>query len=77
MVSRWGTGLLQRYAANAETDAPIGTNRPAFVNRNTGWPNFITSLVNLQTVPCEPGCETFDSCVAGVTLNIRKNPYGH
>ncbi len=45
-------GALGFYNAttNAETDAPIGTNRPAFVNRNTGWPNFITSLVNLGTV---------------------------
>ena len=31
--------LLQR-STNALTSAPIGANRPAFVNRNPVWPNF-------------------------------------
>lgn len=31
------------------TSAPIGSGRPAYVNRNTGWPNFITSNINLGT----------------------------
>ena len=34
---------------NAGTNAPIGRGRPAFVNRNTGWPNFISSTFNLGT----------------------------
>jgi hypothetical protein len=34
-------------ATNAVTSAPIGANRPAFVSRNTGWPNFINSSVDL------------------------------
>jgi hypothetical protein len=44
-------GALGFYngTTNAVTDAPIGTNRPAFVARNTGWPNFITSTVSLGT----------------------------
>ena len=29
------------------TSAPIGSNRPAFVSRNTGWPNFSTANLNL------------------------------
>lgn len=32
-----------------ETLAPIGANRPAFVNRMTGWPNFATVNLNLGT----------------------------
>src|SRR5205814_2528194 len=32
---------------NATTTAPIGTNRPAFVNRILGWPNFLTATLNL------------------------------
>lgn len=34
---------------NVATSAPIGASRPAFVVRNTGWPNFITSNLNLGT----------------------------
>ena len=36
-------------STNAVTSAPIGTNRPAFVNRMTGWPNFATVIRNLGT----------------------------
>jgi hypothetical protein len=36
-------------ATNGVTSAPIGTNRPAFVNRNTGWPNFSAASLNLGT----------------------------
>jgi hypothetical protein len=36
-------------ATNAVTSAPIGAGRPAFISRNAGWPNFITSSVNLGT----------------------------
>jgi hypothetical protein len=34
---------------NAGTSAPIGAGRPAFVGRNAGWPNFITTTLNLGT----------------------------
>ena len=34
-------------STNAVTSAPIGTNRPAFVNRIVGWPNFATVTRNL------------------------------
>ena len=34
-------------STNAVTSAPIGTNRPAFVNRMVGWPNFATVTRNL------------------------------
>ena len=34
---------------NAQTSAPIGRNRRAFVNRMTGWPNFTTVSRNLGT----------------------------
>jgi hypothetical protein len=33
----------------ADTNAPIGRNRPAFVNRMTNWPNFATVSLNLGT----------------------------
>lgn len=33
----------------AGTSAPIGAGRPAFVGRNTGWPNFIGAALNLGT----------------------------
>jgi len=33
----------------ADTIAPIGANRPAFVNRMTGWPNFASVTLNLGT----------------------------
>ncbi len=36
-------------STNAVTTAPIGTNRPAYVARNTGWPNFINTTLNLGT----------------------------
>ncbi len=36
-------------STNAVTSAPIGTNRRAFVNRMTGWPNFATVNLNLGT----------------------------
>jgi hypothetical protein len=36
-------------ATNAVTNAPIGTNHPAFVNRMIGWPNFATVTRNLGT----------------------------
>ena len=32
---------------NAFTDTPIGRNRPAFVNRIAGWPNFANVTLNL------------------------------
>ena len=34
---------------NAATDAPIGASRPAFVNRNAGWPGFVNTNLNLGT----------------------------
>ncbi len=34
-------------ATNTVTSAPIGANRAAFVNRSTGWPDFVTSTLNL------------------------------
>ena len=33
----------------ADTSAPIGANRPAFVNRMIGWPNFAPVTLNLGT----------------------------
>jgi hypothetical protein len=33
----------------ADTSAPIGASRPAFVNRMTGWPNFANVTLNLGT----------------------------
>jgi hypothetical protein len=36
-------------STNSVTIAPIGANRPAFVNRMTGWPNFATVTRNLGT----------------------------
>ena len=36
-------------ATNAATTAPIGASRPAFVNRNVGWPNFVAAALNLGT----------------------------
>ena len=36
-------------ATNAATTAPIGASRPAFVNRNAGWPNFVAVALNLGT----------------------------
>jgi hypothetical protein len=44
---------------NAGTNAPIGASRPAFVARNTGWPNFVTVTRNLGTT------------YAGQTIQIR------
>lgn len=34
---------------SAVTSAPVGANRPAFVNRIAGWPNFTTVTRNLGT----------------------------
>ncbi len=34
-------------ATNSLTSAPIGANRPAFVNRMVGWPNFTNVNLNL------------------------------
>ena len=34
---------------NPFTTAPIGANRPAFVNRSGGWPSFIPATLNLGT----------------------------
>ena len=34
-------------STNAFTTAPIGVNRPAFVNRMVGWPNFAAVTLNL------------------------------
>jgi hypothetical protein len=34
---------------NAATSAPIGPNRPAFVVRNVGWPNFVGVALNAGT----------------------------
>ena len=34
---------------NPVTSAPIGANRPAFINRNTAWPGFTTASLNLGT----------------------------
>src|SRR4029453_12838458 len=42
-------GVVYNGSTNAGTSAPIGANRPAFVNRNTGWPNFVNASVNLGT----------------------------
>ena len=36
-------------ATNAATNAPIGASRPAFVNRNVGWPSFVNASLNLGT----------------------------
>ncbi len=36
-------------STNPATDAPIGANRPAFVNRSTGWPSFVNVMRNLGT----------------------------
>jgi hypothetical protein len=36
-------------ATNAGTSSPIGTNRPAFVNRMVGWPAFSPVMLNLGT----------------------------
>ncbi len=36
-------------STNAVTSAPIGANRPAFVNRMIGWPNFANVTRNLGT----------------------------
>jgi hypothetical protein len=36
-------------STNATTSAPIGRNRPAFVNRIVGWPNFAPVTVNVGT----------------------------
>jgi hypothetical protein len=36
-------------STSALTNAPIGANRPAFVNRMTGWPTFATVTRNLGT----------------------------
>jgi hypothetical protein len=36
-------------STNAVTSAPIGTNRPAFVVRSAGWPNFVAVALNLGT----------------------------
>ncbi len=44
---------------NADTAAPIGANRPAFVNRMVGWPNFAGVTLNLGTT------------YAGQTVRIR------
>lgn len=33
----------------SQTDAPIGRNRKAFVNRMTGWPNFVPVSLNVGT----------------------------
>ena len=32
---------------NGVTTAPIGANKPAFVGRSTGWPNFINASISL------------------------------
>jgi hypothetical protein len=42
-------GVVYNGSTNAGTSAPIGANRPAFVNRNTGWPNFVNASVSLGT----------------------------
>jgi hypothetical protein len=34
---------------NGFTSAPIGTNKPAFVSRNAGWPGFSDASLNLGT----------------------------
>jgi len=34
---------------NAATSAPVGASRPAFVNRSTGWPNFVPAALNVGT----------------------------
>jgi hypothetical protein len=36
-------------ATNASTSAPIGANRPAYVNRSAGWPSFVNVTRNLGT----------------------------
>ena len=46
-------------ATNAGTSAPIGANRPAFVTRMVGWPNFAPVMLNLGTT------------YAGQTVRIR------
>jgi hypothetical protein len=41
-----GTGSYNG-STNVATSAPIGANRPAFVNRIAGWPNFANVIRNL------------------------------
>jgi len=43
-----GTGAYNG-TTNPATSAPIGASRPAFVLRNTGWPNFSNVTLNLGT----------------------------
>jgi hypothetical protein len=43
-----GAGLYNG-TTNAATNSPIGANRPAFVNRNVGWPNFVSAALSLGT----------------------------
>jgi len=49
--STWTDIGLGAYngSTNALTDAPIGINRPAFVNRSAGWPGFVSASLNLGT----------------------------
>jgi hypothetical protein len=42
-------GAAYNGSTNSATTAPIGANRPAFVNRSTGWPNFTSASLNLGT----------------------------
>jgi hypothetical protein len=42
-------GSAYNGATTADTDAPIGANRRAFVGRNVGWPNFVPVTLNLGT----------------------------
>jgi hypothetical protein len=42
-------GPLYNGMTNAVTTAPIGTSKPAFVNRMTGWPNFTNVSLDLGT----------------------------
>ncbi|HTM33188.1 MAG TPA: hypothetical protein VL263_17875 [Vicinamibacterales bacterium] len=46
-------------STNAATTAPIGANRPAFVNRSVGWPNAVAAVLNLGTT------------YAGQTVRVR------
>jgi hypothetical protein len=47
----WASAGAGAYngVTNPATTAPIGGNRPAFVNRMVGWPNFVPVSLNLGT----------------------------
>jgi hypothetical protein len=42
-----GAPTVYNGSTNGLTSAPIGANRRAFVVRNVGWPNFVSTTINL------------------------------